>query len=419
MAENEALTINEFIKFDAAGLRVANFVQIRAALINRYKAIYGTDIDLSTGTADGVFVNDLALIINNLLQGMQTMYSNLDIDTAGGIYLDTLCALSNIYRKLATPSNASIQVTNTSTSATSTYNNLTFIDQSGMEWYYPGDISFEGNETKELTVICKESGEIEAPAGWIYQTLEVTSLIVVQEDDANIGTADETDTELRARRIQSSGAAGITVLEALVAALSNISGIDDVKIYNNNVAESTTAVDGTTIDPHSIYIILRKRAGITVEDSTIGNIVHEKLTPGIHSCDSSGTSGTAKEYVYLSTISGSTVEDSEQKIYWKEATPIAPQITFTITALDYFSTDEFEILASKMIKYMNELKIGKVPTNVELLIELTNADPKFIGNNTFTVGNISANITQSDTYYNYTTFEYQNTSGKTYTFTLK
>ena len=56
------MNISNFITFTAGGLQIASFVEIREALIARYKEVYGTDIDLSTGTADGVFVNDLALI---------------------------------------------------------------------------------------------------------------------------------------------------------------------------------------------------------------------------------------------------------------------------------------------------------------------------------------------------------------------
>ena len=65
MLQNNIVNIDEFIKLTNAGLKIATFTQVRAALIDRYKSIYGSDIDLSTGSADGIFVNDLALIINN------------------------------------------------------------------------------------------------------------------------------------------------------------------------------------------------------------------------------------------------------------------------------------------------------------------------------------------------------------------
>ena len=73
---------------------------------------------------------------------------------------------------------------------------------------------------------------------------------MVQEKDADIGSPEESDTELRARRNQSGGAAGVTVLESLLGALLNVVGIEDVKIYNNNTNAATTSADETTVDAH-------------------------------------------------------------------------------------------------------------------------------------------------------------------------
>ena len=96
------MEISNFVSFTAGGLQTATFVEVREALIARYKEVYGNDIDLSTGSADGIFVNDLSLIINNILLTMQTLYSNLDVRTATGTYLDKLCALANVSIKPAT-----------------------------------------------------------------------------------------------------------------------------------------------------------------------------------------------------------------------------------------------------------------------------------------------------------------------------
>ena len=57
--------ISNFIQFTKGGIKIASFVEVRESLINKYKEVYGSDIDLSTASADGVFVNNLALIINN------------------------------------------------------------------------------------------------------------------------------------------------------------------------------------------------------------------------------------------------------------------------------------------------------------------------------------------------------------------
>ena len=100
-------TITDFIRFTNAGVDIASFTQIRDAITTRYKEVYVQDIDLTVTptNADGIFVNDLSLMVNNILQSIKTMYANLDVNTASGVYLDNLCRLSNIVRKHATPSN--------------------------------------------------------------------------------------------------------------------------------------------------------------------------------------------------------------------------------------------------------------------------------------------------------------------------
>ena len=420
MIQNDNVNINEFLQITAGGLSVASFTQIRAALVKRYQSVYGSDIDLSTGSADGIFVNDLALIINNILRTMEIFYSNLDVNTASGIYLDTLCALSNVTRKQATYSNASIQITN-STNSSVTLQDPVFLDSANNEWVYNGTITLAANETAEVTVTCTVLGPISAPAGWITQTVDLTGIDVEQPNDANIGSDVESDSALRARRNQSSGANGVTVLESLSGALLNISGIKDVSIYNNNSGSSITSKDSTSVAPHSIYVIIRRDPGVEIADETIGSLIHEKLTPGIQSCETGAdaSNGIDKNYPYTSETFSSMIIDAGSDTYWKECVPIAPQIEITINTMSYFSTDEFDGIGKDLINYLNNLPISSNLNQTDILIETVFADPQFKNKPTYTVGAITiASATNPDTYYNYTSATYQSTGANTYKLTL-
>ena len=410
--------MRNLINLTGAGLQIATLTEIRSALIDEYKSIYGSDIDLSTGSADGVYVNNQALIINNLLNVIQILYSNLDVNTATGVYLDALCALANITRKQPTASNASLQVT-TNGVAVPDVSAITFVDQAGTEWKYIGKetISLSASETKEITVTCTELGAIQAPVGWINNTIEALSLDVQQLNPANVGTELETDFQLRARRNQSSGANGITVLESLSGNLLNLSGIEDVYIYNNNTASNITAKDTTTVDAHSIYVVIRQTTGVNIDDSIIGSIIHEKLTPGIHSCDSTASSsnGTAKSYDYPVKVLGQTIEDAQQLVYWKQAKGIAPQIQATITPLNYFTTDEFDLIKATMINYLNQLPLSTDLSDTEIIIQLAGADPLFKSRPTYIVDVNSITIstaTNPDTYFAYQNMTYTLQNGK-------
>ena len=412
------MEISNFVSFTAGGLQTATFVEVREALIARYKEVYGNDIDLSTGSADGIFVNDLSLIINNILLTMQTLYSNLDVRTATGTYLDTLCALANVSRKPATYSSTYLKVTNTGATTTGVLNDLTFVDKSGIEWTASDPVEIKAGETKSILVTCNEAGAVSAPAGWITQTLELSYLTVVQEKDANIGSEEESDSELRARRNQSSGAAGVTVLESLLGALLNVVGIEDAKIYNNNTTAAITSADGTTVDAHSVYVVLRKDPAVIIEDSVIGNIIHGKLTPGIHSCDSAVE--TKKSYQYISSVEGVEITESEQNVYWKEAVPIAPKITINITPYSFYSSDEQDNIGNALIKYLNALSLSTAPTANNMIIQTVLADPKFKGNATYAVNSVTFTQTSNpDTYFNYAKATFSPSTGNTINIVLE
>lgn len=425
--------IQDLIKFTTAGVEVASFVQIRDGLIKKYKDVYGDDIDLSTGTADGVFVNNIALMINNILQAFKTYYSQLNVDTATGAALDNLCALANITRKPATYSTASINVTNVSGATysnipvgSSTPEQIIFIDKAGTEWIYNDELTLSDGQTKSIIVTCSDIGPITAEEGWIYQTLEMLDLIVSQPEAATVGQDEESDASLRNRRAQSTGADGTTVLDSLVGALLEISGIQDVKIYNNNTSSQETAKDGTDIDSHEVYVITRYLPNISIDDSIIGSIIYEKMTPGIYtipSTESDLPNDNKKSYDYLPNQDGN-LSQFETTVYWKKALPVNPTIEITLNTFEYFNQSEIDEIANSLFDYLNNLAIGKDITAQDILIQTSYADPQFLNKNTYIVGDIKVNnvlggtYSNPDAYYNYTQVNITGTTTTTCTFTL-
>lgn len=418
--------IKDFVRFDASGVNVANFTEIRSELIKRYKEAYGSDIDLSTSSADGVFVNNLSLIMNNILQTMLTLYSNLDVENASGKYLDTLCNLSNIVRKEATPSSVSLQITNVGSDTLTNIDRLTFIDKSGVAWIYTTEnpLSIARNETKEISAICEQLGPTEAPVGFIAGMIQNYPLQITQKENAIVGRDAETDDELRARRSKSLGGSSLTILESLIGSLMTISGINDVHIYNNNENKTKTAKDGTVIDSHSVYCILRLDGTVNVSDETIGNIIHSKLTPGVRTTplnETVGNTGKAKSYTFVEKSYNTAIAESNQLIYWKEAVPIAPQIEIKISTYDFFTADEINTIGNRVINYLNKLPLSENLDKNKILIEAVQADPKFKGNLTYYVNSVTVDTSRyesnPDTYYHYTDISSTNV-GNTYTITL-
>ena len=400
-------TITDFIRFTNAGVDIASFTQIRDAITTRYKEVYGQDVDLTVTptNADGIFVNDLALMVNNILQSIKTMYANLDVNTASGVYLDNLCRLSNIVRKPATPSNVYITVKNIGNDPitikkSSDTDGTTFVDVSGSEWVYEGDdVILNAGTSQSIQVFSSIAGEVEAVAGSIVQAIGNQYLEVTQPTNANLGNDAETDSELRARRAQSVGATGATVLEALTGALLNITAIRDVKIYNNNTNSNMTALDGTVVGPHSIYVIVRREDGIIVPDSTIGQLISDMLTPGIGTTEpavatkKSYNVGRASQYLSF----------ADEIFHWKECVPVTTgTITITLSKFANYSNETAALIQQRVIEYFDALPIGQAPNQNDVLFTAMTADPTFNGLPTYSVTSITGvPTTNADTYFKF------------------
>lgn len=433
MIREKNFNVGNFCRLGARGLEIAEFVDIREAIIARYKEVYGSDIDLSTASADGVFVNDVSLIINNILQIMQQLYSNLNIETASGIYLDALCRLANITRLPATKSVASLLVTSQYTTGGdvtfgdpdtngNTLNRITFIDRGGNTWVSNVSVTLGPGESVEIQATCTESGPVQAAAGWINATAVVMNLSVSQPNDAIVGSNVESDADLRARRSTSAGSDGTAVLESVIGALFDIAGIDDVKIYNNNTLTVQTAKDGTSIQPHDVYIVVKQQPNITIDDSTIGDIIYNKLTPGIKTTQTTDTTnGVDKSYEFIPEIWGTALTIFNQMVYWKLAKPITPQITIKLTPTQYFNESEFADIASAVIDYANNLKIGNDINVDDVFFEAVQADPLFKNVRTYNIArsNVTvASTTNPDTRYEYSTYSFKKETDGTYTLSI-
>lgn len=423
LPNSSKISITNLIGLSTNGLTVANFAEIKTALINEYKSAYGYDIDIDDTTADGVFINNLSFMINNILQTVDNIYANLDIRSATGSQLDILCALSNIVRKKATKSNTNMLVTYLGDSqVTYTPSDLIFVDASTTEWRMTQSVTFNKGDTKSIYVECAKTGAITAPAGYINKVIDAAlPLLIVQENDANIGQEAESDQSLRSRQTSSGSGVGTSVISGLESKLRSISGIRDVKIINNNTAQSVTVEDGAIVPAHTIYPIIRLQEGVTVDDLTIGQIIRNKLTPGISTVMSVGNSGTAKNFEYVETVNGlSTSTLDIQKVYWKQCEGIAPEISLTFTVNSYFSESTFTAIANYLFSYLSNLTIGKNVTKDELMSQALRADPKFKGLSTFIVTNATIAKDNSLSFYKYTSFNItvDTSNSSIYTMTL-
>lgn len=433
----------DLIRFSSDGIVVADYVHIRSALIAKYKQIYGEDIDVSTTTADGIWLETISLIINNTLQLIKTMYASLDIRTANGNWLDMLTSLSNVSRKAASSSSAYIGLKLTEGTDWTPTEDIELFDRAGKTWvhkYTGNEPTLHSTDTSPTIFLfeCTELGPVSAPGGtaagqyldgWICGTVNTTPLLeVYQEKAAALGEYDETDSELRARQHNSGNALGYTTVESLVGALYAISGIEDVKLYNNggNLGETASAKDGNTVASHSLYVILRRQSNIIIDDKTIGTVLLNKLTPGIGTnAVETGTEqepveryGVGHSFTYTQSIFGEDIPLLRQTVHWKEATPIHPAIVLTLTPGDYFASyadSTANTIAQNIIAFANGLQLSENLQLDDVRETARYSDPMFRGKVTYFIDSITIDdededFTNPDTYFDYSSVTVDSTS---------
>lgn len=434
---NSNIDYTKFIQFNGGTLRVATFVEIRDALVRRYKEIYGNDIDTSTASADGQYINEIALIINNIVNVFAYAYDQLDPSVATGKYLDILCSYNNIQRINQSASQAELYIFNSAPAGTPDMvpEALLFSDRSGQTWRWINGKRTDGSflttfPAQKATLIqeveCEYLGAIQAQGarfidsngnptdnieendwnrecpGWIYQLVEANSLKVWQYQNAIVGNEEETDDALRSRRYQLLGNQSVSVLEGLHGSLLNISGIKDVFIINNPTGEdkplSDPVNDGTEVLAHSIYIALRYKDGINMDKSMLGKLIYNKLTPGIgttpfgynSSYDPADQPEGSESYVIQKTSQISYI------VYWKKCQPYKPQIVIIMTCnsnYDYpdtitshtATTDVEKNIVKNLQSHINNITIDSYMQATQLLNVVQQSDRQKDGVSTFFV----------------------------------
>ena len=458
---------NELSKVTANGIEVALFPQIRDAIANRMREIYGSDIDLSSATADGQYINMESLILNNIYTCLLSVQSNVNPFTASGKYLDILCSLTNVRRKAKSQSVANVYVKYIGTTLNYKPTSISLLDVNGIEWQWINDTDLNNEPMTyfntgdvmllEFTPVEEDGsqfgiplyGPIQAygdsmpdkftniPAGidWddlanhhgdIYQTVTFGEFLCYQDTDAMPGNEEENDTSLRLRRFSFLGANGVTTQAGLESALLNLPFIDDVYVLNNVSGAAYTAGDSTSVANHNVYIVLRYKEGFTDDalanlDNQIGNLIYSKLTPGVNTQETSVATSGAKRSLEINLTAGVNAEVS-----WRYANTdtIHPQIVITFAYTDkyvagsgspYAESPTEAAIHSTLDNFFNKIRLNETLLASSIQSTMLSADPKANGISTFfptacTIGGASYKA-PTLCYYKYTTYTWAYSSG--------
>ena len=264
------------------GLQLATATELLEDLETKMKSVYGEDIVLDSSTPDGQWLNILVQKGVDVRGLISQLYNSFNPDNAQGALLDQRCAINNVYRKAGTFTTVNVNIT-TNTTVTlqgldSNYNSIdgtgyTIQDDAGNRFILANTQTLTAGTTSVL-FRAETMGEVIVLPNTITTPVTIVLGVVSVNNPtvaSFVGSDEETDANLRARRRQSVALGSFGYLNGLQAALLQLDGVSDAKVYEND----TNVTDADGIPAHSIWVVMD---GGGADD--IANTIYAKKTPG-------------------------------------------------------------------------------------------------------------------------------------------
>jgi len=308
------------------GFEIKDLATIKSDLETSFKTAFGASINLQAQTPLGQLVGILSERISLLWELGQAVYQAVDPQTAEGVSLDKACALVGIARRAASYSTATVTLTGVSTTVVPAGTQIQVSGDEDAVFETDENATIGGGGTVDVTCTATATGAINAPAGTLTVIVTPVSGLtsVTNSADATLGSAEETDAELRARRNTQLQQSKKGTLEAIRTALLDISNVDAVAGYEN----TGSTVDGAGRPAKSFEMVVKGGA-----DQDIVDAIWDAKPAGIETFGSSSGSATDSQ-------------GDSHTIYFSRPTELRMYVTVNITQESGYTVTSAQVKAA-------------------------------------------------------------------------
>jgi len=319
----------------ASGISAPDYQTILSTITEYFQQIYGTDAYLEPDSKDGQMVALVALAIHDANNTAIQVYNSFSPSSGMTDALTRNVKINGIARKAAT--NSTVDVTLTGAAGT-TITNGSVKDANGVIWNLPASVTIDVSGSVTVTATCANSGAVAAVAGSITKINTPTRgwTAVSNASAATVGSAAETDAQLRVRQAQSVAIPALTPFDAVDGAIANITGVTRHKLYEND----TGAVNSDGIPAHSIAAIVD--GGDVTE---IAQTIRGKKGQGV------ATFGST-------TVTVPDKYDNPHAISFSRSTDVPIYVAITLKVFTGYTTQIGEQIKQAIADYINSLTIG-------------------------------------------------------------
>lgn len=339
---------------DATGIHAPALADIRAYFVSSYKAIYGSDVYLESDSQDGQLLDIFSTAIHDCNAQTVACYGAYSPATAQGNGLSSVVKINGIARLLPSKSSADLLIGGT---AGTTINGGYATDVDGVQWELPDGVTIPVEGQITVTATCSVDGQISAPPETIINIGTPTRgwQTVTNPEAATEGSPVESDATLRRRQKTSTALPSKTVVDGIVGALLDLSGVVRVKPYDND----TNSTDGNGIPAHGLAMVVE--GGDAQE---IASVIRLKKTPG------GPTYGTTSEIV-------TDTYGIPKTINFFRPTIVPITVAVEIEVVGGYTTAIGELIKQDIAAYVNDLDIGEdvyirrlfVPANLNGIVQ--------------------------------------------------
>lgn len=263
------------------GLQTKTVAEMQSEIYAKLRLIYGSDINLGSDSPDAQNAMIFIQACRDILDLITDVFASMDPSQAQGVVLDMRADLNGIQRKAGTNTITSVKVE--TDSAVQLYGVdqdvqevFTIADNAGTRFVLSTSESLPGAATYDLIFQSEEVGKVEVQPNTINEIITVTLGVVSVNNPTNpisTGINEETDVELRQRRLESVAISGQGWKESLEAVLRNINGINVAKVFENKTGLNP---DAQGIPDHSIWVLV---SGVYT-DQEVARAIFEKRNAG-------------------------------------------------------------------------------------------------------------------------------------------
>lgn len=263
------------------GFKRKRLDQLLEELNAEVKSIFGDNFNVSSESPDGQINGIISESNANLWEIAEESYNAFNPSSATGVTLSNLVQLNGITRLPSTPSRVQLSLTGTP-GIVIPINSLVSTSDTSDQFSTELEVTLDGAGNGSVFASALIVGPILALSGTVTKIdTPITGWASVTNlTDAQVGTNEETDVELRARRERSVARDAQAIIDAIYAGVANVPGVTQTTVLEND----TNLTDSNGIPPHSFHVIVV--GGVDVE---IANVIWLKKPAGILSFGSTTT----------------------------------------------------------------------------------------------------------------------------------